>query len=335
MKKKNSAQLDLFGAPDPAPPTSSELAPIPTPDPVLVELASRVPKNVRFGTSSWTFRGWAGNVYRRAYPNDATFTQRSLEEYARFPLVRTVGIDRSYYSPIPESELSSYAAQLPQGFRCVTKVWQEITTYSFPRHSRWKERAGQNNPNFLSQELFRNHFFDPFSRSFDGHAGPFVFEIPPAGSRVNPDEFAERVRHFLREAPQPAQYAFEIRDSHLLTPRYVAALREHNATHVFNSWSRMPSIEEQRKAVGDSTADFMVARLMTPPGGDYATLERAFTPFDRMKMPQPAIRQHVIQMIKNAIRFDRDIAIIVNNKLEGSSPLTIKAIIELLLNELA
>lgn len=334
MKKKNSAQLDLFAVPSSEPANVPELGPLPPPDPVLVDLAARLPKNVHFGASSWTFRGWAGNVYRRTYPSDPLFTQRSLEEYARYPLVRTVGIDRSYYSPIPEMELSAYAAQLPDGFRCVTKVWQEITTYAFPRHSRWKERAGEKNPNFLSQELFRNHFFDPFARSFAGHAGPFVFEIPPAGVRANPDEFAERIRSFLRDAPQPAQYAFEIRDAHLITPRYIAALREHNAAHVFNSWTRMPSIEVQMEQIGDPTADFMVSRLMTPPGGDYATLERAFTPFDRMKMPQPVIRQHVIQMIKNAIRFDRDIAIIVNNKLEGSSPLTIKAIIELLLAEL-
>ncbi|HEY6049979.1 MAG TPA: DUF72 domain-containing protein, partial [Thermoanaerobaculia bacterium] len=53
-------------------------------------IAERLPQNVRFGTSSWSFPGWAGIVYsRRASASDLAKT--GLIEYARHPLLGTVG----------------------------------------------------------------------------------------------------------------------------------------------------------------------------------------------------------------------------------------------------
>ena len=69
---------------------------------------------------------------------------------------------------------------------------------------------------------------------------------------------------------------------------------------------------------------------MMPQGGDYERLKRQFTPFNRMVLPQIEIRRHVLKLIENALKFDRDIYVIANNKLEGSSPLTIKAIAKML-----
>ena len=39
--------------------------------------------------------------------------REGLRHYARHPLLRTVGIDRSYYAPIPLDDLRAYADQLP------------------------------------------------------------------------------------------------------------------------------------------------------------------------------------------------------------------------------
>ncbi len=58
------------------------------PSPEIVELAHAVPPSIRFGTSTWTYDGWFGDVYHRRYrgPQPA----QRLEEYARYPLFRTV-----------------------------------------------------------------------------------------------------------------------------------------------------------------------------------------------------------------------------------------------------
>ncbi len=56
----------------------------------LESIRDRLPAKLRLGTSSWTFPGWAGLVYRQRYANQRAFLRDSLGEYARHPLMRTV-----------------------------------------------------------------------------------------------------------------------------------------------------------------------------------------------------------------------------------------------------
>ena len=78
-------------------------------------LAARVPPGVRFGTSSWSFPGWKGLVYSGARTQTA-LAREGLTEYGRHPLLTTVGVDRSYYAPMPAADLASWATQLPASF---------------------------------------------------------------------------------------------------------------------------------------------------------------------------------------------------------------------------
>src|ERR1051326_2064089 len=68
-----------------------DIGALPPPSPELVALASRIPASIKFGTSTWTYDGWSGEVYHRAYRGAQP--ARRLEEYARYPPFRTVGID--------------------------------------------------------------------------------------------------------------------------------------------------------------------------------------------------------------------------------------------------
>ena len=63
-------QPDLFDGQDFLPDPSAE----------LTTLARRLPENVRFGTSTWTYEGWEGHVYKREYAK-STFSQECLGEY--------------------------------------------------------------------------------------------------------------------------------------------------------------------------------------------------------------------------------------------------------------
>src|SRR2546426_5672322 len=81
---------------------------LPAPRPELVELAGRLPPSVRFGTSTWTYDGWAGDVYHRRYRGAQP--ARRLEEYVRYPLFRTVGIEDRKSTRLNSSHLViSYA----------------------------------------------------------------------------------------------------------------------------------------------------------------------------------------------------------------------------------
>src|SRR5438552_15277550 len=69
-----------------------DVAALPAPPAALISLAQHIPRAVRFGTSTWTYDGWAGEVYHRPYRSAQP--ARRLEEYVRYPLFRTVGIDK-------------------------------------------------------------------------------------------------------------------------------------------------------------------------------------------------------------------------------------------------
>src|SRR5256886_16564071 len=94
-----------------------------------------------------------GEVYHRTYRSAQP--ARRLEEYVRYPLFRTVGIDSAFYEPPSEEVLAAYARALPPGFPCVSKVWDRITARRFTQDPRWGNLAGQRNPDFLNADLFK------------------------------------------------------------------------------------------------------------------------------------------------------------------------------------
>ena len=295
-----------------------------------MHLARAVPAHVRFGTSSWTFDGWKGLVYRKRYGNRDRFVKESLREYAGFPLFRTVGVDRSYYAPLREQEWRDYAELLPAGFVCCSKVWSEITTRVFPDHPRYAERAGQPNRFFLDPRRLAEHVVDPLRAGLGPHAGPLIVELTPSPHRTHPRAFAEAVDRFLADAPDDVHYAFEIREPQLFTRHYLDVLRAHpHASHVLNLHTRMPPIGRQIDQ-GALVGDVCVARLMIPPGKRYGDLQQAFSPFDRIRVPQPQMRRDVLRLIRETADRGASLFVIANNKAEGSSPLTVIALAEML-----
>ncbi|MGH7702939.1 MAG: DUF72 domain-containing protein, partial [Gemmatimonadales bacterium] len=200
---------------------------LPLPPDELDRLGAGVPHLVRFGTSSWTYPGWQGLVYHRTYPK-AGAAAAMLEEYARFPLFRTVGIDSTFYAPPTPSTLRGYSERLPPGFPCVSKVWDRITVHTFSE-AREKARAGEANPDFLNPDLFLNEVYGPYREHFRDHAGPFVFEFQTIGraARITAQDFANRLDAFFGKLPREGWYGVELRNAEFLGPAYFAVLREH------------------------------------------------------------------------------------------------------------
>ncbi|HYT71004.1 MAG TPA: DUF72 domain-containing protein [Gemmatimonadales bacterium] len=303
-----------------------DVAALPEPPKELVELGGRVPPTIRFGTSTWTYDGWAGEVYHRAYRSAQP--ARRLEEYARYPLFRTVGIDSAFYEPPSEDALAAYARALPPGFPCVSKVWDRITARRFNQDPRWGNLAGQLNPDFLNADLFKDAVLGPYTRVFRDHAGCFVFEFQAMRGRDLPEpaRWAGELDTFLQQLPKEFRYAVELRSPELLTDRHGAVLERHSVAHVFNSWTEMATIGEQLELPWTFPAGFTVARALLRPGRRYADAVRLFEPYDRIRDPQPELRQDLLRLIAEAMRRRMEALILVNNRLEGNAPGTIRAL---------
>lgn len=296
----------------------------------LQQLAAALPETALFGTSSWTYPGWTGLVYDKEYPKTGA-TARMLEEYARYPLFRTVGIDSTFYAPATARTLESYARALPPGFRCVSKVWDRITVHTLPK-ARYKTQGGEANPDFLNAELFKAEVLAPFQEHFGDHLGPFVFEFQTIAraAKLTGQAFADLLDRFFSQLPREAPYAVELRNQEFLVPPYFAVLREHNVAHVFNSWTRMPPIGEQLDIPGALSAPFTVARVLLRPGRTYSEAVDAFAPYDRIHDRNPELRADVARLIRMAAELRIPAYVLVNNRAEGSAPHTIAAIARLL-----
>ena len=298
-----------------------DIAALPPPQPELVALGRRVPPFIRFGTSTWTYDGWSGEVYHRSYRGAQP--ARRLEEYARYPLFRTVGIDSAFYEPLEEPVLAEYAQALPPGFPCVSKVWDRIT-------AKWIDR--KRNPDFLNADLFKEAVLAPYARAFRDHAGALVFEFQAMRGKDLPEPAAwsDELDAFLRQLPHDFRYAVELRNPELLTDLHGAVLARHGVAHVFNSWTGMPTIGEQLGLPWTFPAGFTVARALLRPGRAYAAAVKLFEPYDRIRDPQPEVRQDLLRLVAEVIRRRMEALILVNNRLEGNAPGTIRALVEMM-----
>jgi uncharacterized protein YecE (DUF72 family) len=301
---------------------------VPPPDPALEALGRAVPPTIHFGTSTWTYDGWTGDVYHRHY--HGLQPARRLEEYARYPLFRTVGIDSAFYDPPSEETLAAYARALPPGFLCVSKVWDQITAKRFGSTPKWGNRAGTLNPDFMNADLFIESVIGPYARAFRDHAGCFVFEFQAMHGRDLPaaDDWAAQLDEFLGRLPRDFRYAVELRNPELLQEQHGAVLRRHGVAHVFNSWSEMPTIGEQLDLAWTFPADFTVARALLRPGRRYTDAVKLFEPYARVQEPVPELRLDLVRLIQEALRRRTEAFILANNRAEGNAPGTIRAVVE-------
>lgn len=337
-------QFDLFGEPMPAP-TAAEATPSEkksskathvepaTLDGVALDIAARLSAHVHLGTSSWSFPGWANLVYAATYP-DTALARHGLPAYAAHPLLRTVGIDRTFYAPISEADFRAYAAQTravsPQ-FRFLVKAPMLLTG---PRlrgdDGRWAD-----NEAFLNAGLAAAKFVLPATRGLAEMCGPLVFQFPPLGPRFtrSPARFADALAEFLLALPAPsgsAFYAVEVRDPELLTDDYLAALCAGRATHCIAIHARMPSAVEQSRYWRESGRTPLVIRWSLHSGLKYEEAKERYAPFNALVDEDPEGRTQVAQLVKQAADEGQDAYVIVNNKAEGSAPLTIRKLAELI-----
>ena len=295
-------------------------------------LADLAAQGVFIGTSSWKYAGWCGQIYddqhyltNRKF-SQAKFDRSCLAEYAQ--TFSTVCVDAGYYQFPTEKYLAGLCGDVPDGFRFAFKVTDDITIKKFPGHARFGAKAGTFNPNFLNAELFRDRFLTP-CKPFREKIGPLMFEFSQFHKHEfeHGGDFVAALDTFLGNLPRTWEYGIEIRNKSWLAPEYFAVLRSHGVAHVFNNWTRMPSIAEQIELTDSETADFSVSRFLLKPGRTYENAVTTFQPYSGTKEPDDEARKAAKKLLKQSLQKKRRCYIYVNNRLEGNAPLTIDAIL--------
>ena len=316
--------------------TDRPVAPAPPSD-ELRALGRHLPAGVHLGTSSWSFPGWRGIVYGDS-TGEAQLARRGLAAYAAHPVLRAVGIDRSFYQPLPQADFGRYAEQVPEDFRFLVKA-PALIADAVLRGERGLP-AGEN-PAFLDPAIAAERFVLPAMRGLGTRAGPLVFQLSPLPRASTAGEAAhaviDRIGRFLAALPAEVDglapvYAVELRNAELLTPRFVRMLRAVNARLCLGIHARMPPAARQGAALramdSDATGENwqlagpLVVRWSLHSGFRYDEAKNRYAPFDRLIDPDLATRGTLAHLIHVAIRSSQPAYVIVNNKAEGSAPLS-------------
>lgn len=296
------------------------------------ELAARLDSGLRLGTSSWSFPGWAGIVYGEP-ATERMLARGGLAAYAAHPLLRSVGIDRTYYRPITAAEFAGYAAAVPADFRflCKAHAWVTAPLRDLEGAARARgRRVREVNPCFLDPAYACDAVIGPFVGGLGTKAGPLVFQFAPLGRAYDatPERFADQLAEFLQRLPRGPLYAVELRNTALLTSHYAAALRAAGAVHCFNVHPAMPLPDAQAHIIAADAGAVLVVRWMLNHKWDYEGAQTAYEPFDRLVDEDLPSRRAIAALVRTARRAGRPAYVIINNKAEGSSPLSVLRLAE-------
>lgn len=318
---KDGPQDDLFGMPPSAPrprrSTVARIAPAAVSE-AARELAARLSPTLRLGTSTWSFPGWRGIVYEGDH-DEARLSRDGLAAYAAHPLLRTVGIDRSFYAPLTVPTLERLARAVPQEFRFLMKAHAALTTpKSLPRPA-FLQGAPEA---FLDAVYASEAVIGPAQRLLGSRLGVVLIQFSPLGARVlaHRRELLARLDAFLGALPRGVRYAIEWRDAAILGADYHALLARHGAVHGLAAHPRLPPVDEQG-ADPDAAGPLVIRWLLARDRG-YEQAKGEFAPFDRLVAPDPDTRRQIATLVRSAIARDREVYVIVNNKAEGSAPLS-------------
>jgi len=305
------------------------------PDAALIELAQALPPNLRLGGSSWNYPGWAGMIWDREYP-EATLSRYGLAAYAKYPLFRTVSIDRSFYQPLSITQFAQYAAQVPDDFRFVVKAPSMVCDAQLRDDS---GRGLSSNDSFLNAEVALRSFVEPALAGLGRKLGALVFQISPLPFVLldNMDAQIGRLHDLLRSIPDlrgiapDAVVAVEVRDPQWLSPQFIEALRASGATYCMGLHAKMPRIKEQLPILRKLWPGPLVCRWnLNPLHGAYGyeDAERQYEPFDRLQDIDSETRAALVRVIAGTVGAGQNAFVTVSNQAEGCAPLSIVALAE-------
>lgn len=288
--------------------------------------------HLRVGTCSWKYDSWEGLVYK---PGKRYRPEDYLPDYARH--FTTVEIDQWFWSLFPTgvrlpdpSVARQYAESVPDDFQFTIKAPNAITlTHSYAKQPKGSERtANELNPHFLSVDLL-NRFLETLT-PMRGKLGPIMFQFEYLNKQKMPSlaVFLERLRAFLERAPAGFQYAVEIRNPNYLKDEFFDSLRRLGSGYVLLEGYYMPPIAEVAAGHDVRTAPFSIIRLHGPDRSGIE--EQTGGAWNEIIEPRDESLQAAADIIRQNLADDVDTYVNVNNHYEGSAPLTIQRLLEIL-----
>jgi uncharacterized protein YecE (DUF72 family) len=306
-------------------------------DEALARLGRRLPAGVFLGTSSWSFPGWERIVYGGRY-SETKLARSGLAAYSAHPVLRTVGIDRGFYQPLAAQAYAAYAEQVTDGFRFLVKAPALLTSATLRNAG---AATATTNEHFLDASAARELFIEPAIQGLGAKCGPLVFQFSPLPRlmlRAAAHELIERIGAFLSALPRAVAdhtpvYAVEVRDPELLTPRFVRMLHATGVRLCLGVHARMPEASRQAAALRKLDAEAapgadwklagpLVVRWSLQAGLRYDDAKNRYAPFDRIIDPDIVTRGTLTHLIHVALRSGQPAFVVVNNKAEGSAPLS-------------
>jgi uncharacterized protein YecE (DUF72 family) len=342
MKRASpSPQLGLLEADAAAPPHdahgAAQILAAPQDD-AIAALARALPPLLRLGTSSWYFPGWRGLVWGGDYAQ-AVLSRRGLSAYHRHPLLRTVSVDASFYRPLPASKYAEYAAQVDADFRFLVKAPALVCDALLRERDGARSARPAPNPGFLDAALARSTFIEPAMQGLGAKAGVLVFELSPLPRRLLQDMPAllARLGAFMRALPPAAGvlHALEVRNPELLTPPLTRLLKDCGWQLCLALHALMPPIAEQLPVLRALWPAPLVCRWTLQRGLKYEQARSLWEPFDRLAAPDPDTRDTLARVIAATVFAGHPAFVTVNNKAEGSAPLSVIALAQAVLREAA
>jgi uncharacterized protein YecE (DUF72 family) len=303
------------------------------------------------GTASDRYAGWIGQIYtegrytkgitqRTHKVGDKTFVEKvlpvqSVQEYfEHFPVLE---IDYTFYRLLRDGKgnptqnyhvLSEYKRYMKDEDLLVLKVPQVICARKVRRGGKLVE-----NGDYLNSEVFTQQFYKPAIEILGSNLGGFIFEqeYHPKSDRFSLDELAGSLNTFFAKIPQDTRYHIELRTEAYLAEPVFEILQTQGVGLVFSHWTWLPSLSKQLTKEGGrffNSGDSCIVRLITPLRMKYEdSYGRAF-PFDKLidGMLDPRMIEDTVQLIREAIKRAKKIAIIINNRAGGNAPLIAKEI---------
>jgi uncharacterized protein YecE (DUF72 family) len=282
---------------------------------------------LRFGTCSWKYDSWRGLVYSDKEKINY------LQEYSN--LYNTVEIDQWFWSLFPPSKavlpnssiVESYKNSVPNNFLFTIKIPNSITLTHFYKRS--KDEQLNPNPYFLSNDLFEEfiRILDPLK----GNIGCLIFQFEYLNKQKmsSLSEFQDKFNKFFSnvESDAPA-IGIEIRNPNYLNKSYFQFLVDLNIMPVFLEGYYMLPVFKVYQDYKDYIKNSAIIRLHGP---DRKGIEKlANDNWNKIYINRDKDMGGIIEMIRDFEKREVDLFVNVNNHFEGSAPLTISKIKEML-----